>query len=40
MVISEISKSYESADGSQSVVLDKFSLNVNDGDFISVMGPS
>ena len=40
MVISEISKSYKSADGSQSVVLDKFSLNVNDGDFISVMGPS
>lgn len=40
MVISKISKSYESADGSKSVVLDKFSLNVNDGDFISVMGPS
>lgn len=40
MVISEISKSYKSADGLQSVVLDKFSLNVNDGDFISVMGPS
>lgn len=40
MVISEISKSYKSADGSQSVILDKFSLNVNNGDFISVMGPS
>lgn len=40
MVISEISKSYKSADGLQSVVLDKFSLNVNEGDFLSVMGPS
>ena len=40
MVISEISKSYKSADGLQNVVLDKFSLNVDDGDFISVMGPS
>ncbi|MDE7283739.1 MAG: ABC transporter ATP-binding protein, partial [Lachnospiraceae bacterium] len=40
MVISEISKSYKSANGLQSVVLDKFSLNVNEGDFISVMGPS
>ncbi len=40
MVIREISKSYKSADGLQSVVLDKFSLSVSDGDFISIMGPS
>lgn len=40
MVIREISKSYKSADGSQSVVLNKFSLNVGEGDFISIMGPS
>lgn len=40
MIITEISKSYKSADGSRCIVLDKFSLNVSDGDFISVMGPS
>lgn len=40
MIINQISKSYESADGLSNIVLDEFSLNVSDGDFISIMGPS